>query len=363
MGANLALFCGVALLLIGFMGICIYTGLQAFVEGDLQRVTMNAAMAGASRFYSETGNFGKPMPSPGNATAYAQQTFNQIIQGSSLKGFDAKITGVSATDASDSVTVTSTALIQTALLSAVGIKNIKFNATATARAIKYEPTLFTGPIQILPDGQNLESYSKTLTLSFPLLDGEGTDLYVEQPAEAQQGYVVEACNPTSCYNIVEAATPVGTSQILTATNGERLIYGTATFDLKKVGVNKVTRLRFTHGNDFEGGYYNAGVKMDYTTNQPAAAPAADPAAPAADPAAPAADPAAPAADPAAPPADPAAPPTDPAAPPADPAAPPAAAPTGAGMPLTLQKVMIFGHASTCSAPAQCAIPAGFTPVE
>jgi hypothetical protein len=353
MGANLALFCGVALLLIGFMGICIYTGLQAFVEGDLQRVTMNAAMAGASRFYSEVGDYGKPKPNPDNAKAYAEETFKQIIQGSSLNGFEAEITAVSTSDASDSVTVTSSAVIETALLSAVGIKDIRFNATATARAIKYEPTRFTGPIQILPDGQDINTYSKTLMLSFPLLDGEGTDLYVEQPAETQQGYVVEACNATSCYNLVEAATPVGSSQILAAPNGERLIYGTATFDLRKVGVNKATRLRFTHGNDFEGGYYNAGVRMAYGASQPA------PATPPADPATPPADPATPPADPATPPADPAAPPANPATPPADPPDPA----TGAGLPLTIQKVMIFGHASTCSAPGQCAIPAGFAPVE
>ncbi len=328
-GANLALFCGVALLLIGFMGICIYTGLQAFVEGDLQRVTMNSALAGASRYYSQVGTYGKPMPSPGDATAYAQETFNQIIANSSLKGFEAKVTGVSTSDASDSVTVTSSAVVNSSLLSAVGIQDIKFNATATARAVKYEPTRFTGPIEILPDGQNINTYTKTLILSFPLLDGEGTDLYVEQPAEAQQGYVVEACNATSCYNIVEAATPVGTSQVLSATNGERLIYGTATFDLRKVGVNKVTQLRFTHGNDFEGGYYNAGVEMDYTTNQPAAA-TADPA---------------------------------PATPPADPSAAPAEPVAAEALPLTIQKVMVFGHASTCSAPTQCSIPAGFVPVE
>lgn len=299
-GANLALLCGVALLILGFMGICIYTGLQAFMEGDLQRTAMNAAMAGASRYYSGLGTSGKPTANAGNATGYAQSTFQGIVSNSSLGGFGASIVSVASNDSNDSVTVTAKATLGTGLLSPVGISQIQVNSTATARAVRYEPTAFTGPIEIEPDGTTLASYSRILELAFPLTDGEGTDLYVEQPAEAQQGYVVEACNRETCYNIVGAATPVGTSQIIAGPGGERLIYGTATFDLRKVGVNKATRLRFTHGGNFEEPYYNAGAETEYEAT---------------------------------------------------------------AIPLTIQRVMIFNHASACVSSDNCPIPAGFAPVE
>lgn len=299
-GANLAILCGVALLMLGFMGICIYTGLQAFMEGDLQRTAMNSAMAGASRLYSGVGASGKPTLNAGNATGYARSTFEGIVGNGSLGGFGATIVNVTANNANDSITVEARARVNSVLLSPIGIKEIEVNSTATARAVKYEPTAFTGPIEIEPDGTTLASYSRILELAFPLTDGEGTDLYVEQPAEAQQGYVVEACNQETCYNLVDAATPVGTSQILAGPGGERLIYGTATFDLSKVGVNKATRLRFTHGGNFEEPYYNAGAETEYDETE---------------------------------------------------------------LPLTIRRVMIFNHSSACVEASNCPIPAGFAPVE
>ncbi len=299
-GGNLMMLCAVAVLIIGFMGVCIYTGLQAFIEGDLQRSSMNAAMAGASRYYSGVGTGGKPMPNAGAANAYATSTFNQIVANSALNGFGATLNGVTNNDGNDSITVEAKAAINTSLLTPIGISKIEMTAKSTARAIKYEPTAFTGPIEIEPDGTTLASYSRVLELAFPLTDGEGTDLYVEQDAAAQQGYVVEACNLTTCYNLVNAATPVGTSQIRTGASGDKLIYGTATFDLKEAGINKATRLRFTHGNDFDGGYFNAGAALPYDTTP---------------------------------------------------------------LPLTIKRVMIFGHASACVDAKLCPIPAGFAPVE
>jgi hypothetical protein len=134
-----------------------------------------------------------------------------------------------------------------------------------------------------------------MDLRFPILNGEGTDLYVEQPLEAQQGYVVEACNQQYCYDLTAAATPVGNGRIL-----GNLIYGSATFDLGKARVNKATKLRFTHGNNFVNGYFNAGVPMPYDTTP---------------------------------------------------------------RPLIIKRVMIFNYAAACVSPTYCTIPAGFVPVE
>lgn len=264
-GSNLMMLCAVAVVIVGFMGISIYTGLQAFMESDLQRISMNAALVGAAAYYkSPSGSATAPTPDTGGANAAATAAFNQLVANSSLKGFNTKFISVTNNDGNDSVTVTAQSSIGASFLAPMGIKTIEVNAVSTARALKYEPTAFTGPISILPDGATLPSYSQTLTLAFPLVDGPGNDLYLEQDFALQQGYIVEACSNTECYDITKAATPVGTSHLATV-NGEQVIYGTAMIDIGKAGVHKATKLRFTHCNLFDS--YNKGV-----LNPKAAAP-------------------------------------------------------------------------------------------
>lgn len=298
-GSNLAIFCAMGALLVGFLGIAIYTGLQVFLQHDLQRMTSNAAMAGAAAYYSAIGANNKPTPNPDQAKNIARSVFNGIAGSTSVGGFGATIVNVTNNDANDSITVTSRANIDTPFLAVIGINAIEANATATAHALKYEPTQYlTNGIQINPVSTNLGSYSATLQLSFPLVDGPGIDLYVEQPANNQQAYVVEACNETQCYDLMPAARPVGTARNAILADGTRIFYGSTVYDLSQAGVRKASRLRFTHGNEFS--LYSSGTLQ--------AAPAA---------------------------------------------------PT----PLTFQRVMLYGYAGTCANANTCPIPAGFMPVE
>lgn len=255
LGANLAILCAMAIMIIAFMGISIYTGLQAFIEGDLQRASMNAAMAGAAAYYGTADGTGRPTPDAGGAQGLATSTFNAIVSNSSLNGFGGTAT-VTSNDSNDSITVTGTASIPTAFLAPIGINSIETTTKATARALRYEPTQFTGPLRILPVAGNIGSYSRNIKLAFPLVDGPGNDLYIEQDPASQQGYVVEACNDTECYNLVPGATKVGTSQILTV-NGMQVIYGTAIIDMNRAGVRKANKIRITHCNQFD--FYNAGA--------------------------------------------------------------------------------------------------------
>lgn len=255
-GANLAILAAVGAMLVGFMGISLYTGVQAFLQNDLQRVTTGAAMAGAAAYYSAVGPGGKPTPNPAGARTIATNAFNTAVSNGSLNGFNAQIVNISNNDSTDSITITSQGTLNTPFLAPIGISQIQANATATARALKYEPTIFTGPVRIEPVSTQLESYSQTIQLAFPMVDGPGNDLYVEQDASMQQGYIVEACNNTQCYSLVPGATPVGTSQILTV-NGVQAIYGTAIIDLERAGVRKGDKLRFTHANNFDS--YNSGA--------------------------------------------------------------------------------------------------------
>jgi hypothetical protein len=254
-GSNLMLLCAVGTMIVGFMGISIYSGLQTFMESDLQRLSMNAALVGASRYYKSDAATA-PAPDSGGAITAATQTFNTLVANSSLKGFNPSLVSVTNNDSTDSVTVTSKASMDTGFLAPIGIKKFEVNATSTARALKYQPTNFTGPVKITPDGTTVDTYSQTLTLAFPLTDGPGNDLYVEQDSANQQGYVIEACNDTDCYDVTSAASPVGTSQLLTV-NGVQVLYGTAMIDIGKAGVRKASKLRFTHANNFDS--YNLGV--------------------------------------------------------------------------------------------------------
>ncbi|MGG2362321.1 hypothetical protein ACE4Z5_25595, partial [Salmonella enterica] len=86
------------------------------------------------------------------------------------------------------------------LLAPVGINTLQVDATATARALRYEPTEFAGPLHIYPVTGNPGSLYQTINLVYPLVDGVGNDLYVEEEMDDQQGYFLEACNNTECYD-------------------------------------------------------------------------------------------------------------------------------------------------------------------
>lgn len=300
-GANLAMLCAMAVMIIGFMGIAIFTGIQAFLESDLQRASMNAALAGAAAYYSGEDATGKPIPDSGQAINIATSTFNNIVTNSSLNGFGATIQSVTNNDSNDSISVVSQASVDTPLLAPLGISSLQTTATATARALRYEPTQFVtgGNLQILPLAGNLASYSKVLDLAFPIVDGPGSDIYIEQDPTNHQGYVVEACNQTECYNLTPSARLVGTSTRETI-GGTQVIFGTAIIDLTDAGVRKASKLRFTHGNDYRSFNRITGVEN-----------------------------------------------------------PPPTAPT----PLRIKRILVFGYSSACATTDNCPVPAGFMPVE
>ncbi len=244
--------------LIGFAGVAIFTGLQAYFMGELQKTATTAAMAGAAAYYSEVGGDGRPAPNPGKATQYATEAFNNIKNASgALTNYKTELVSVSTNDSTDSVTVNLTGEVPTPFLALVGLSSIKMSASGTAAAMKHVPTNFTGPIVITPP----TTMDTTLELVFPLVDGPGTDLYVEQIQ--QRGYTVLACNDSECYDLIKGATPFGDSRIVNR-NGVEYIYGTAFIDLEKAGVRKASKLKFV-----DDGVYNALIGGDqYIDTQP-----------------------------------------------------------------------------------------------
>jgi hypothetical protein len=299
-GSNLVIFCGMVILLLGMLGISIYVGMQAFVQSEIQKAAGTAAMAGAAAYYSGNPG-GRPTPDVTRAKNIARNTFNAIVANSgALKGLGVSIVNVTNNDNNDSITVTAEGAFGTSLLAPIGISKVEVKASGTARSLKYAAAgagSAVGPITILPDGTS-KSMQQTLELAFPLVDNPGTDLYTEQAQQIE--YVVEACNSRSCYDIVPAATKVGTGRIKKSKTGDGsdVILGSATFDLAKLGVRKASKLRFTHGNNFAGAF---GGQQASLTPYPT--------------------------------------------------------------PLMLNAVYIFGYASMCPSPDNCPVPAGFMPVE
>jgi hypothetical protein len=252
---------------IGFMGMGLYGGIQTFVETELAHSAMNAAMTGAASYYSAVdGGTHRPMPNSAAAQSLASATFANMVNQSSLRGFNATLVSATSNDATDSITVTAKAGLTFPFLGALGIHSLETTATATARALRYEPTIFTGPLNILPTPGDLATYSQSIQLAFPLVDGPGADLYVEQNLTHQQAYIIEACNETECYNLAGGATPVGSSQVVTLTDGTRAIVGTAIIDLAQAGVRKASVLRFVHSNNFS--VFNAGVLQTANSTNP-----------------------------------------------------------------------------------------------
>ena len=254
-GANLLILAGVATMLIGFMGVSIYLGLQAYITSELQKAASTAAMVGASNYYSNQSATGKPVQNAVRAEGLARDTFRDIVESSkALKGFGAVIKGVTTNSGNDSVTLSTEGNLPTPFLAPVGIKQISVVAHGTAKALRYEPTMFVGPVSMMPDG-TMPSMQRTIKLAFPLVDVAGNDLYVEQ--SAQSPYVVEACNDSDCYDLVKGATNIGSGKTISS-GGSRLLIGSAFIDLNKAGVNKATKLRFTHGNRFDTYYAGKG---------------------------------------------------------------------------------------------------------
>ena len=253
-GANLAILCCVAAMIVAFMGISIYTGLQAYLQNEIQKAATTSAMSGAAVYYSSPGPQGKPAPNQGAAIAAATSTFNSITQNSrALKGFGIALNGpITSNDNNDSITVNARGSMGTPFLAPIGINSITMDGAGTARALKYEPTNFIGPVSIIPT-DDIGSFQRVVELDFPMVDGPGTDLYVEQLA--QQPYDIEACNPDMCYDLEPGASPVGTSRKVDVPGaGTRLMLGTFTIDLGAAKVNKATQLRITHGNIFTSFY-------------------------------------------------------------------------------------------------------------
>lgn len=257
-GSTLIIVVAAIIMLLGFMGVAIYTGLQAFLHNELQKSASAAAMVASSAYYTIDEN-GNPVALPSLAEDVARSTFTGSAQASSLNGFSPTINDVSVQGGK--VTVDVAGSLGTPLLAPLGMDKVQMNSKAVTVPLKYEPLPENQSLVISPRSNDVGSYNRLLKLKFPIVDKPGRDFYIEEDPMNQQGYVVEACTDDECYDLGAGATPVGTARI-EQDGGAYIIYGSAVFDLTPLKITKASQLRITHGNNFAY-YYQNGVQTGF----------------------------------------------------------------------------------------------------
>ncbi len=242
--------------LLGFLGMAIYTGMNAYVQNELQNATSTAAMVGAAAMYDT--NYGTisnnnpgtfPSRDVNNAETAARAVFAKIVAQSPILAasrMNGRLdmtggTGVTVNSGDDSIQVNSIATIPTPFLSLMGVDSFQISANARAGYVK---NMFRNPTIQLGGGS---ARVATIALQHPMLDGPGPDLRITNPAGgALRGYMVEACSSTSCVDL--------TSQAVTLNNGRvvqrfyqgqsrTIAYGDTIIDLEAAGVRKATSIR------------------------------------------------------------------------------------------------------------------------
>lgn len=239
-GSSLIFTVAFIVVLLGFLGLAVYTGLNAYVQNELQNAASSSALVAASSMYDGSTD-GVPVRSENFSTIAAQKTFQRILDNSPVLN---KLQGQLEPDATsaitikpldDSVTVNAKAVIPTPFLALLGVETFQVNASGKARYVKL---LFTDQAVIGNIPTNNGLVERKIDLKQPLIDGPGPDIRITNtPGGKLHGYIVEACAGNSCYDVGRAA------KLVTPTNGytilrlyknsqpRMVIYGDSVIDL------------------------------------------------------------------------------------------------------------------------------------
>ena len=235
-GAVLAFIAVALAALLGLMGVALYTGVQAYGHNELQKTATSAAMAGASEYFTGGPQY-TPQPNVAKSTAntITSKVFNEVPLFTTI---NARQKSISTNAGNHTVTVSLQGEIPTPLLGIIGISQIAVESTTSAKALIYAPTDTAGAVILAqPSAANA-----TLQLEFPLLDSAGPDFITE--SNSGRGYIVQACNSTTCYNIMNGAQGYNGGSVRTLPNGVTACFNSCMFDLGPANVVKASRLRF-----------------------------------------------------------------------------------------------------------------------
>lgn len=246
-GSSLIFTVAFMVVLLGFLGMALYTGANALVQNELQGAANTAALVGAAAYYDGTvtnPNNSLPVKCSECATQAAQATFDRIIANSDvLQNVNSQAGAPITNDGDDSVRIDATARFPTPFLSLLGIDEFQIEATGKARYVKYTltnpaalPSATGGSVAVRVPGNGL--------LPVPLVDGPGPDLRISFGGNPRHGYLVEACTNSSagggatCTDIGPAARmldPAGGNATMVdrlyPAGPRRVLYGDAVIDL------------------------------------------------------------------------------------------------------------------------------------
>lgn len=254
-GSTLVVSLCVLFLLIGFMGIGVFVGVQAYLQAELQKAADASVMVGASEMYASTGS-NLPILDAAAGTTATNQTFQAVLKSSpALQGFNAAISAGPTVDQDErSIRLNVVGYIPTPFLTLAGIRQIDMQVEAKAQALKMQPTNMPGQnIYIRPSGSptlDPSSAFQQTASNFPIVDRTGNDIYVEQ-GQNKKGYQVEACTATDCYQLGPGAVAVGGGSPW-PTSDHNIVYGDILIDLSKVGVKKAASIKISD----DGEYYS-----------------------------------------------------------------------------------------------------------
>jgi hypothetical protein len=241
-GFAAALMASVGLALLAVLGVGIYAGIIAYVQGELHEMAMAAAGAAARSAYDDFN--GQLVHSPTKAQAAGQEAFEAMkIANTPLTQFTPTlILQPLGTEVYEAVVL---AQVNTPLLASIGFS--AYLITARASAIYAQNNLspvMNGLGNLHPQGGRQWI---TVPTDLPVFNGAGPDFYISTGVDSNplgyHGIIVEVCdNGTNCYDVGEGAYP-GNKGVIVRRNGKNVLYGEFYIDLEHTGIEKFNAIR------------------------------------------------------------------------------------------------------------------------
>ncbi|MFN8615351.1 MAG: hypothetical protein U0003_05525 [Vampirovibrionales bacterium] len=254
-GVVAILLAGTLSILLVTVGVAAYTGIVTYIQSDMQHLANSMALAGARSLFDDLNpeDLATPKANSGKATAAATAVFERVREQHPVLAvnFNLSNAGIVVNEGEQTVYAHLKANMKTPFLSFVGIQDVKLSAEA--KAVHGQLDGKKDVIGIAPNAQNITSGFK-----FPVLDGDGADVFIDTGTAASGGYHgvhVELCTNDGgvvCHNVDYAArvynkTDGGIRVVRNAGGGEigRVLYGKVFIDMSVAGFRKASGIRFT----------------------------------------------------------------------------------------------------------------------
>lgn len=239
-GVSMILFAVTGMMLVGFLGIALYAGLNAYIQTELQQMANGMAQAGARSLYDNFDASGQPIPSTGQSQAAMAAVQGRFLSANpALQSFGGvAVLDQSADSGSEMVSVTLQKNIPTPILGFLGINTISIQAASIARYAQ---------MSIPPGFSSINTatgpYVRQINLDPPLLNGPGPDIYINTGISGggYHGLMLEVCSAGTCVNVGRGARIANNNGVIVERSygGQtyRVLYGQFFIDMDAIGVD------------------------------------------------------------------------------------------------------------------------------